>query len=59
MRTAAEDKVYGAANMTANKQLPFWKYLSNTETEAKTWSLACMKRISTQLEREWYGITSN
>jgi len=59
MKTAAHDKAYGAANMTANKQLQFQIRLSNAVTEAKPWSLADTERVTIQLEREIYGITSN
>jgi len=40
MKTAAEDEVYGVANMTADKQLQFQICLSDAETDATTWSLA-------------------
>jgi len=59
MKTAAEDEAYGAANMTADKQLQFQIRLSNADTEATTWSLADTERVTIQLEREIYGITSN
>jgi hypothetical protein len=38
-KTAAKDEAYGAANMTADKQLQFRLYLFDAETEATTWSL--------------------
>jgi len=59
MKAASEDKAYGAANMTANKRLQFHIRLSDAETEATTWNLADMERVTNQLEREIYGITSN
>jgi len=59
MKTAAEDEAYGAANITADKRLQFQVRLSDAETEATTWSLAYMERVTNQLEREIYGITSN
>jgi len=58
-KTAAEDEANGAANMTANKRLQFQIRLSDAETEATTWSLAGMERVTNQLEREIYGITLN
>ena len=59
MKAAAEDEAYGAANMTADKRLQFQIRLSDAETGATTWSLADMERVTIQLEREIYGITSN
>jgi len=59
MKTAADDEAYRAANMTADKPLPFQVRLSDAETEATTWSLADTKRVTSQLEREIYGITLN
>jgi hypothetical protein len=58
-KTAAEDEAYGAANMTADKQLQFRLRLSDAETDATTWNLADTEHVTTQLEREIYGITSN
>jgi len=58
-KTAANDKAYGAANITANKRLQFRIRLSDAETEATTWSFADMACVTNQLEREIYGITSN
>jgi len=58
-KTATEDEAYGVANMTANKRLQFRIHLSDAETEATTWSLADTERITNQVEREIYGITSN
>jgi len=45
--------------MNANKQLQFQIRLADAETEATTWSLADTECVTTQLEREIYGITSN
>jgi len=59
MKTAVEDEAYWAANMTADKRLPFQVRLSDAESEATTWSLADPERVTNQLEREIYGITSN
>jgi hypothetical protein len=59
MKTPAEDEVYGAANMTADKRLQFQIRLSDAETEATTWSLADTERVIIQLEREIYSFTSN
>ena len=58
MKTAAEDKAYGAANMNADKRLQFQNSLSDAEAEATTWSLADTERLTMQLEREIHGITS-
>jgi hypothetical protein len=59
MKTEAEDEIYGAANMTADKRLQFQIRLSDAETDATTWSLAGTERVTNQLEREIYSITSN
>jgi len=59
MKTAAEEEVYGVANMTADKRVEFQVCLFSAETEATTWSIADMDYIENQLEREIYGITSN
>jgi len=59
MEAAAEDKAYGAAPMTIDKQLKFQIRLSDAETENMTWSLADTEWVTNQLERELYGITSN
>jgi hypothetical protein len=58
MKTAGEEEVYGAANMTADKRVEFLVRLSDAETEATSWSIADMDRIGNQLERVIYGITS-
>jgi len=59
MKTAAEDKAYGAANMTPDKWLRFPNRLSDVETEATTRNLADLQYVRIQLKREIYGITSN
>jgi hypothetical protein len=59
MKAAAEDDAYRVANMTADNRLQFQIRLSDTETEATTWSLADTEQVTNQLEREIYGITSN
>jgi hypothetical protein len=59
MKTAAEEEVYGAVNIAADKRVEFQVRLSDAETEATTWSIVDMDRIVRQLEREIYGITSN
>ena len=56
-KAATEDEAYGAANMTIDKRLEFLLRLSDTETEATTWSLADTERVTIQLEREIYSIT--
>jgi hypothetical protein len=58
MKTAAEDEVYRAANMTAGKRLRFDIRRFNAETDATTWSVGSMERVTIQLGREIYGITS-
>jgi hypothetical protein len=58
MKTAAEDEAYRVANMTPNKRLQFQICISDAETVATTWSLADTVRVTNQLEREIYGITS-
>ena len=59
MKAATEAETYGVANMTADKRLQFQIPLSDAETEATTWSLADSEWVTSQLEREIYGITSN
>ena len=59
MTTAAEEEVYEAANMTANKRVKFQIRLSDAETEATSLSIADTDRIANQLEREIHGVTSN
>jgi hypothetical protein len=59
MKTVAEEEVYRAINMTADKREEFQVRLSDAETEATIWSIADTDRIVSQLEREIYGITLN
>jgi hypothetical protein len=59
MKTAAEEQVYGAANMTPDKCVEFQICLSNALTEATTWSIANTDCIANLLEREIDGITLN
>jgi hypothetical protein len=58
MKTVAEDKTYGAGNMTADKGVQFQVCLFNAEIEATTWSIADMDRVVNMLEGEINGITS-
>ena len=58
MKTAAKEEIYGAVNMTATKRVEIQVCLSDSETEATTWSIADRDCIVSQLEREMYGITS-
>jgi hypothetical protein len=58
MNTAAQDEVNRVANMTADKRLRFHIRRFNTETEATTWSVGSMERVTIHLGREIYGITS-
>jgi hypothetical protein len=59
MKTAAEDKAYVAADLTANKGVPFQICLSYAETQDTSWYLADTERLTKQVEREIYNITSN
>jgi len=59
MKTAAEEKAYGVASLTANNQLHFHNHLSDAEVPATSWSVADTERVTFHLEREIYGITSN
>jgi hypothetical protein len=59
MKTAAEQEVYRAVNMTADNHVQFQVRLYNVETAGTTWSMADMDRIVSQLERVIYGITLN
>jgi hypothetical protein len=59
MKTAAEDEAYRVANMTADMRLQLQIHLHDAEIEATTCSLAHMERLTLQLERGIYGITSN
>jgi len=58
MKTAAEEEVYGAANITADKRVEFQVRQSDAETEATSWSIADTDPIGNQLEKEIYSITS-
>jgi len=59
MKTAAEEEVHLAVNMTANKCVEFQDCLFDAETQATTWSLPDIDRIVIHLLREIYGITLN
>jgi len=59
MKTTVENNAYGVAKVTANKRLQFQNCLSDAESEATTWSLSETERVTDQLERVLYGITSN
>ena len=59
MKTAADEGVYGTANMTADTVVESQVHLSDAETEATTWRFADMEHIAKQLEWEIYGIISN
>jgi len=59
MKTAAEEDVYGVANMTANERVEFQVRLSNAETTATTLNIADAVRNENQVEREIDGITSD
>jgi hypothetical protein len=58
MKIAAKEEVYWTANMNCNKQLQLQIPLSDTGTEAITWSLVDTERVTNHLDREIYGITS-
>ena len=57
MKSAAEDEVCGAANMTADKGVEFQVRLSNAETEAATGGIADTDRVANQLQREIYMVS--
>jgi hypothetical protein len=59
MKTAAEEEVYGVANMTANNHVEFQVRQSDMETEATTWNTTDTDRLATQWGREIYVITSS
>jgi len=59
MTTATKEAAQGVATMTAYKRLQFQIRRSNAATEATSWSLADMERVTAQLEREIYGIILN
>jgi len=50
MKTLAKDKPYGVANMTDDKSLQLQICLSDSESAARTWSLADTERVANQLE---------
>jgi len=57
MKTAANEGAYGAVHMTTDKHVQFQVYLSVSEIEATTWSVADTDRVVNQLGREICGIT--
>jgi len=59
MKTAAEEEVYGAENISANRGEKFQVCLSDAETEATTSSMADIDHIVTHLEREMYCMILN
>jgi len=59
MKTAAQEEVYGAVNITADKRVELQVSVSDAESEATKWSIADIDRIVRQLEREILCITSN
>jgi len=59
MITTAEEEVYGAANMTANKSVEFQIHLSDAETKATTWSIADTDHMASHIPRQIHGIYSN
>jgi len=59
MKTATEEEVHGAANMTSDKCVEFQVRLSEAKTEATTWSIPDTDHIANLLEREIHGTTSN
>jgi hypothetical protein len=59
MMTAAEEEIYEAVNMTADKRVQFQVCPSDAEIKVTTWSIADADHVVNQLEREVYGITSN
>jgi hypothetical protein len=59
MKTAAEQEIYVAVNMSTDKYVEFQVRLSNAKSEATTWSMAHTDHIVSQLEREISSITSN
>jgi len=52
MKTAAEEEVHRAANMTINRHVEFQVHLSDTETEATTSSIADTNHVVKQLQRD-------
>jgi hypothetical protein len=59
LKAASDDEAFRAANMTDDKRLQFQIRLSDAETDATTLSLAETERVTIQLAREIYAITSN
>jgi hypothetical protein len=59
MKTAEEDKGYGAANRTSRKRLLFQFDPSDADTEPSTFCLVDTEQIIRQPERQIFGITSN
>jgi hypothetical protein len=59
VKTVTKEETYGDANITAHKPLLFQIRLSDTETEATSWSVSDMECVANQLERENYGINFN
>jgi len=55
----AADVIYDALNITVNKPMEFQLCLSDAETGATTCSNADKDHIVSQLEREFYSVTSN
>jgi hypothetical protein len=58
MMIGSKDEAFGAANMTADKQLQIQVRLFNAETEAMIGSLADTEPVTDQLEGLIYRITS-
>jgi len=58
MKTAAEDEVHGAVNMTTDNWVVFQIHQSNAETEATTCSITDMDCVANEHEREIESITS-
>jgi len=59
MKTASEEEVYGAVNITPNKHVEFQVRSFDAETESTTWCIADADHIVSQLEREINGIPFN
>jgi len=57
MKTAAEEAVYRAVNMTTDKHVQFQVCLSDAGIEATTWGVTDTDCVVNQLEREIYGNT--
>jgi hypothetical protein len=52
MKTAAEEEVYGVANMPADNHVEFQVSQSDMETEATTWNTTDTDRVATQWGRD-------